>query len=242
MKTCKTYRTDNYQLRPNPALVKTGFANDLMKIEPLILAEWAFLYFLSAHLIDEITEFSLISDICNSIRQGNILNYSGLNPGLYKNAIASGYLFFILPVILWIIPYFIIISVRIKISISDYLKNFSLIFIPVFAGLFVGLIIMEIVTRLPYYKYIVHDVRGIDTIRAIITRQIMIPHLPVWVEWCLLLSMLTGTFIGILISFKVIHRLSIKFKIQKNKLLFLKILPFVFVIVFFVEVLLYKCF
>ena len=242
MKTCEAYRTDNNPLRPNPGIIKTGFASELMKIKPLLIAEWVFLYLLCAHLIDEITEFRIISDLCSSIMHGSILNYSGLAPGLAKNAIASGFLFFFLPIILWIIPYLLILSARIRISVNDYLKNFTLIFLPLFAGLLFGLIVMEIVTRLPYYKYIVHDVRGIDTIRAILTRQIVIAPLQTWVEWCLLLTMVTGSVIGILISFKVIHRLMIKFKIKKNKLFFLKTLPFIFVILFFAEVLLYKCF
>jgi polyferredoxin len=242
MKTCKAYRTYNNHLRPNPAIVKTGFANDLMKIEPLIIAEWVFLYFLSAHLIDEITEFKIISDLCSSVVHGSIINYSGLTPGLYKNIIASGYLFFFLPVLLWLIPYLLILSARINISLGDYLKNFSLIFLPVFAGLFIGLITMEIVTRLPYYKYILHDVRGIDTIRGIITRQIVITPLPEWVEWSLLLTLVTASIIGILVSFKVIKRLIIRFNIQTNKQFFLETLPFIFIILFIVVVILYKCF
>jgi polyferredoxin len=242
MKTCKAYRTNNDPLRPNPAIIKTEFANDITMVKPLIIAEWVFLYFLSAHLIDEITEFKIIADLCSSIIPGSMLNYSGLNPGLVKNAIGSGYLFFILPVLLWFIPYLLILSARIKISLREYLKNFSLIFLPVFAGLFVGLIIMEIVTRIPYYKYIVHDVRGVDTIRSILTRQIEIAPLPALVEWCLLLAMMAAAIIGIIISFRVIRRLMVRFKIQKDRLLFLKILPFIFVIIFFAEVLVYKCF
>src|SRR5665647_708235 len=102
-----------------------------------------------------------------------MLNYSGLNPGLFKNTIASAYLFFFLPVILWIIPYLLILAARIRLSIQDYLKNFSLVFLPVFAGLFIGLIIMEITIKLPYYKLIAHDISGVDTIRQILTRQII---------------------------------------------------------------------
>ena len=242
MKTCKVYRTDNNFLRPNPALVKTGFAGDLMKITPLLISEWIFLYFLSAHLIDEITEFRLIGDLCTSIRDGNILNYSGLTPGLYKNVIGSGFLFFVLPAILWIIPYLLILSAKIRISVSDYLKNFSLVFLPVFAGLFFGLISMEIITRLPYYKFIMHDLKGIDTARGIITRQITIAPLPEWIEWCMLLTLVTATFIGILISFKVINRLMIRYDIQKNRLSLLRSLPVIFALIFFAEVLLYRCF
>ncbi|GAI22643.1 unnamed protein product, partial [marine sediment metagenome] len=35
LKTCKTYQTDTNSLRPNPGIVKIGFANDLLKITPL---------------------------------------------------------------------------------------------------------------------------------------------------------------------------------------------------------------
>jgi hypothetical protein len=242
MKTCKAYRSDSNPLRPNPALIKTGFANDLLKVEPLLIAEWTFLFFLSAHLIDEISEFQIISNVCSSINGGNLLNYSGLAPGLAKNVAASGLLFFCLSLILWFVPYLMILLNNIRISIRDYLKSFSLIFLSVFAGLFIGLIIMEIVTRIPYYKYIVHDVSGINTTRQIITRQIEIAPLPSWTDWCLLLILVTGLAVGILISFKVIDMLIINLNIQNSKRFFLKTLPIVFVILFFAEVLLYKCF
>jgi ferredoxin len=241
MKSCKA-NSDGKSSRPNPALVKTGFGSGLLKSGPLLFAEWVFLYLLSAHLIDEISEYRLISDLSASIGHGSFLNYSGLNQGLLKNTVASAYLFLFLPVLLWFIPYVVMISARIKITISDYLKNFSLAFLPVIAGLFAGLIIMEIVTRLPYYKYIIHDPRGVDTIRSILTRQIIIPPFPDWLEWCLLLSMIIMSVAGILISLKVIRKLKIRLKIQENKHLILRMLPVVFVIIFFAEVILYRAF
>jgi hypothetical protein len=242
MKTCQVYRSENNPSRPNPALIKTGFASELMKLNPLLIAEWVFLYFLSAHLIDEISEFRIFTDLSSSIMQGRLINYSGLTPGLFKNFMASGFLFLALPAILWFFPYLLMLLNRVKISLGDYLKNFSLIFLFVYAGLFAGLIIMEIVTRFPYYKFIVHDVRGIDTIRQIITRQIEIAPLPLWTEWCLLAALVITSVTGIFLSYKVTGKVIVRFNIQKEKQLFIKTLPFVFIILFFAEVFLYKCF
>lgn len=241
LKTCKTYQTNTNFLRPNPSIVKLGFANDLLQIKPLLIVEWVFLYFLCGHLIDEITEFQFISDVYVLLVPMNISTYLNISAGIGKDIITSVYLFFLLPVMLWILPYLLILSVRMQISLRNYLKYFSQIFLPIIIFLFIGLIIMEFATKLPYYKYILHDVKGIDTIRAILTRQIEVSQLPYWTQWVFPISLLLSVIVGIFISFKVIQQLALKFKIQHKKP-FLYILPFIFVLVFFAEVLIYRCF
>lgn len=241
LKTCKTYRTNSNSLRPNPALAKIGFANDLLQIKPLLIVEWGFLYFLSGHLIYEISQFRFISDTGFLFIPEYISNYLTINTGIGKDIIGAVYLFFVLPLILWILPYILIISARMRISFGSYLKNFSQIFLPMVISLFGGLIFFEIGTKIPYYKYIVHDIKGIDTIRAIITKQITVTQLPDWVQWAFSLILLLSLIIGILISFKVIRELALKFTIQKNKSL-LYILPFIFILVLAAEVLMYRCF
>jgi hypothetical protein len=240
LKTCKTYRTNINSLRPNPAILKIGFANDLMQIEPLLIVEWVFLFFLSGHLIDEISEYRVISTFFSFIPETFIDNFS-TNAGIGKDLIAAAYLFFFLPGILWILPYLLILLVRMRISLANYLKNFSQIFIPIVIALFAGLTVMEVTTRLPYYKYIVHDVKGIETTKAILVKQIIVPQLPYWMHWALLLILILALIIAILVSFKVIRQLALKFKVQKNIQL-LYILVFIFVLVFFVEVITYRLF
>lgn len=241
LKTCNTYRTRNNSLRPNPAIRRIGFANNLMQIKSFNIAEWFFLFFLSGHLIDEITEFRLISNACSLVFQKNISDYLSIHAGFGEDLIAAAYLFFILPVILWILPYTLILFGRMRISLGIYLKYFSQIFLPIIIALFVGLIIFEVATKVPYYKYIVHDVRGIETIQAILNGQIVVTRLPRWSQWVFSSILILTTIISIVISFKVIRQLIPKLKIQKNKKL-VYILPFIFLILFFMDVLLFRCF
>jgi polyferredoxin len=240
LKACKTYRTNSNSARPNPAIVKTGFANDLLQIKPLLVVEWFFLFFLSGHLIDEISEFRILSDNFFTFIPGNITdNLADANIG--RGIIAAAYLFLFLPVIFWILPYILILSARMKISFGSYIKNFSQVFIPVIVALFIGLIVMEVGTRLPFYKYTLNDIKGIETTKAILFRQIEVPLLPLWTHWVFFFILIISLIIGIYVSFKVVRKLVIRFEIQKNKQI-LYMLPFIFIILFFIDVLSYPLF
>jgi polyferredoxin len=241
LKTCKTYKSSNNSLRPNPAIVKIGFANDLMQIQPLRLAEWFFLFFLTGSMIFEMTHFQVISNISASLISDNVSNYLSLNEGIWQDLISVIYLFFFIPVVLWILPYLLILSFRIRISLNDYLKNISILFLPVIAGFFVGLVVMEIATKFPFYKYIAHDVKGVETIKSILFRQIEMPQLPYWTEWVFILILISALLIGISFSLKLIRKLADKFDLQKTiKLLY--ILPIIFIFVIFAGALAYRFF
>ena len=241
LKTCKTYITNNNSLRPNPAIMKIGFANDLMQLQPLRLAEWVFLFFLTGSMIFEMTHFQLISGISASFIPKNISSYLSLKDGMGKDLIGVTYLFLFLPVILWFLPYILIKFFRMQISLSNYLKNISIIFLPVITGFFVGLVIMEIATKFPYYKFIVHDVKGVETIKSILFKQIEMPQLPYWTEWIFFLILIFALITGVFLSFKVIRKMTIKINIQKNSNL-LYTLPVIFVVIIFIEALAYHFF
>ena len=241
LKTCKTYRTSTNSLRPNPAIVKIGFGNGLMQIKPLLIVECVFLFFLSGHLIDEIAEFRLISNAFYSSKAGNITDYFITNTTIWKDLLALIYLFIFLPAIIWIIPYIIMLSVRLRVSLSSYLKNFSQIFLPIIIAFFTGLIFMEVGTRIPYYKYIVHDIKGIETTKAILFKQIIVTSLPQWTHWAFLIALMLSLIIGVFISFNVIRKLELKFEIKENKWL-LYFLPFIFIFLFISGVLTYPIF
>ena len=241
LKTCRANSMNNPE-RPNLAIIRTGFSEGIINSGPLLIVEWVFLFLLSAHLIDEISEYRIIYDLGLLIGHGSFMNYSGLNPGLNKNFMGSVYLFLGLPVLLWFIPYFILLINRIRISVGDYVKNFSIAFIPVIAGLFAGLIIMEIVTRLPYYKYILHDIRGIDTARKIITRQIVIPPASDRLEWGLFIVMILASVAGIFISYKIIKKIKLRLNLKEARIPLLMALPVAFVVIFFAGVIVYRAF
>jgi polyferredoxin len=241
LKTCKTYQTGTNPLRPNPGIVKTGFADDLMQINPLSAVEWFFLFLLSGSLIFEIAEFQLMSRLSIPSLSENFSTYLSINEGFGKDLIAAAYLFFVLPAILWIFPYLVILSARIRISFNTYLKTISLIFLPVIIAYYTGLVVMEIGTRFPYYKYIIHDIKGVETIKSILFKQIEEPLLPQWTDWAFFIFLLLALIIGIIISFKVIRKLLLKFRIGKNERI-LYILPFIFILILFAGVFLYTSF
>ena len=241
LKTCKTYKTDTNSSRPNPSIVRIGFANDLMQVQPLLIVEWVFLFFLCGSLIFEINHFQLISNISFPFITKNISSLLGINEGLGKDITGAVYLFFVLPAVLWTMPYLLILLFRLRISLSSYLKNISIIFLPVITAFFAGLSIMEIATRVPYYKYIVNDVKGVETIKAILFKQIEAPQMPYWADWVFIVILLLALIIGLFVSFKVIRKLALKFGLQKNTTL-LHFLPVILMFLFFTLVMAYKLF
>jgi len=123
--TCKTHNPDNNPMRPNPGLVKTGFAQDLMQIQPLHLAEWAFLFVLTGSMIFEMTHFQITSGLSASFISASL----HLSEGWIKDIVEVAYLHFLLPVILWVVPY-LLLNARMQISVNEYQKNISLISFP----------------------------------------------------------------------------------------------------------------
>jgi len=242
LKTCKTYKTtNNNSSRPNPVLKKTGFAGDLFQLKPLQMAEWIFLFLLTGSMIFEMTHFKTISDLGASIMTGKISAGLGLSEGILKDTVKVIFLFLILPAVLWLLPYIMIRSAGTNISTGVYEKYTSLIFLPVIAAFFVGLSIMEIGTKFPYYKYIVSDIRGVETIKAILFRQIGIPQLPSWTDAGFIVILILSLIAGVFISFKVISKLVIKSFLQRPQPI-LYVLPLIFIVTLVTETLLFLCF
>jgi polyferredoxin len=241
LKTCNTYKTNNNSARPNPYLVKTGFAADLLQLKPIRQAEWIFLFFLTGSMIFEMTHFKVISDISASLFPWKISVGLGLTEGIRKDLTAVVYLFFLLPLLIWIVPYLLTRSSGFRMSWSTYMNSNSLIFLPVIAAFFTGLSVMEILTRVPYYKYILKDVRGVETIKAMLFRQIEMPQLPYWAELIFILILISSLVTGIFISFKVIRKLEIKSGIQEKRAI-VYFLPVIFILILVIETFMFLCF
>ncbi len=241
LKTCATYKTENNVSRPNPGIIRIGFANDLKQIQPLRLVEWVFLFLLSGSMIFEMTHFKIITGISSSFTIQKISQFMNLNDGLVKDITGLFYLYLLLPMILWFLPYMMIKLFRIQISLNNYLKRISLVFLPVITAFFVGLVIMEITTKIPYFKYIVHDVRGVETIKAILFGQIKVPTLPSWSDLVFDIVLILSFMTGIIISNKVIRKLIQKLNLNRNKGI-LYLLPVIFIGVIFASALAYQLF
>jgi len=233
LKTCKTYNPGNNSFRPNPAIVKTGFAGDLMRMQPLQLPEWFFLFLLTGSIIFEMNHFRIISDLSASFISNSGLNLNGIREVLGKDIIQVAYLFMIIPVILWFLPYTLLkIFLEIKISLNTYLQKFSLIFLPVIAAFFSGLVIMEISTRFPFYKYILRDPGGVETTKSILFRQIEMPQFPYWTEWLYIAILFSFLIAGVFLSFKLISKFAYSLDIRKGGSV-LYLLPVIFIVILF---------
>ena len=234
LKTCKTYKTKNNSSRPNPGFVKTGFANDLMQMRSVLPAEQFFLFLLTASTIFEITHFQVISDMSSSLFPKNISVVLGFSEGIWKNLAEVVYLYLLLPLILWILPFLLLRSFRTGISSRTYMKDISLVFIPVIAAFFIGLSIMEIVTKFPYYKFIIYDIRGVETTKALLFKQIEMPQLPNWIHLSFIFILILSLAIGFVISSKVTRKQLINLEIKETQGL-PYVLPLIFIIVLVTE-------
>ena len=125
--------------------------------------------------------------------------------------------------------------------LSTYVKKISLIFLPVIAAFFVALAIMELVTKFPFYTYILQDVKGVETIKAILFRQIEIPVLPEWTEYAFLVVLILALAAGMIISLSVTRKLIANIDIRKNSTL-IYTLPGVYIVVLVAGAILYSIF
>ncbi|WP_372933401.1 4Fe-4S binding protein [Mariniphaga sediminis] len=241
LKTCKKYTPDDNSLRPNPGIVKIGFAQDLMQGKPMQIAEWFFLFLLTGSMIFEMTHFQIVYGVSLPFASGNISSGLHLSEGILKDVTEVFYLYFLLPSILWVFPYILLSFFAKRVSVRQYLQSISNIFIPVIASFFVGLVFMEVVTKLPYYKYIIRDPGGVETVKAMLFRQIEMPQMPGWSEWVFSAILILLIVLGIIFSFRVIHKLAPKMNLEQNeKLLFA--LPVVFIVILYAEALAYQLF
>jgi len=124
------------------------------------------------------------------------------------------------------------------ITLSTYVKKVSLIFLPVIAAFFVALAIMEVVTKFPYYTHIFHDIRGVETIKAMLFRQIEMPVMPAWTEYAFSIILVLALATGMIISFRVTRKLIPHMDVRKGAGGIL-ILPLVYTLVLVAGAVLY---
>jgi len=239
LKTCKSYKSDNHPSRPNPAFINIGFANDLMQFQPLKLVEWVFLFFLTGSMFFELNHFQIISDMAASLWPEEVSLSAGLKDGLVKEITGLLYLYLLLPSILWFLPYLLTRVSGCRITLSTYVKKISLFFLPVIAAFFVALVIMEIVTKFPFYTYILHDVRGVETIKAILFRQIEVPVLPAWTDFAFLIILILSLATGMILSLRVTRKLITNIEIRRNSMI-IYALPGVYIAMLVAGAVLYR--
>ena len=88
---------------------------------------------------------------------------------------------------------------------------------------------MEIVTKFPYYPYIWKDVMGVETIKAVLFRQIEMPVSPAWAENAFSLLLVMALVIGMMFSMRVTRKLSLDIDARRGSRAVI-ILPLVYTI------------
>jgi len=200
-----------------------------MQAMPLKPAELFFLFVLTGSMLFEMTHFTLLSDLSQYIFPQKLSILVESNSAVLNNLLKVGWLFFFFPMMAWILPYFLMKSVGVTMSAADYVRKISLAFVPVIAFFFVGLSIMEIATKIPYFPYIIRDIRGVETVKLILFRQIEAPQLPGWTNLFFFILLMILMFTGIFFSFRVLQNNNFRNDRQSSGMLAFT-LPFLFML------------
>jgi len=238
LKTCKSYKSENHQERPNPAFVKTGLSYESLLSRPLKMAEWFFLFLLTGSMFFELNHFQIISDLAASLWPGETSLSSGMEDGFQKELTGLIYLYLLLPSILWFLPYLLTRLSGYRLGLSTYVKKVSLIFLPVIAAFFVAVAIMEIVTKFPYYTHILHDVKGVETIKAMLFRQIEMPLMPAWTEHAFSIDLVLALATGLIVSLRVTAKLISSIGTKRSPMIIYG-LPGIYIVILVLGALLY---
>ncbi len=105
-----------------------------------------------------------------------------INNILIAGFIKSTILFFIVPVILWMIPFWISKISGAGIKVKHYFINYAIAFIPVMAAAHIGKSLIKSITRIPYLRYIFNDFSGNSTAQKIIDGEIVLAKVPDWIN------------------------------------------------------------
>jgi polyferredoxin len=211
-KTCASYKTEKNHGRPNPAYTFIGFANDLFRIKPLVMAEMFFLWILSGFVISENMEGSESTEALMKFIPDSITSLFQIHSNFLNGFIYAVIAFLIMPVFFWFIPLLVSKLAGVKMTLKDYILNYSLAFIPVMAAAHLGKSILQSTSDIPYLKVAFADARGITTAKNIINGQKILQENPGWVNvfswivFCLIML------VGVFLSIKVISLVNQKFQ------------------------------
>ena len=241
LKTCNNYQNKNTYGRPNPGFIKVGFSNGLLNAKPMIVAEWFFLFIVSGFVIYEIfSEFNSAKSVLLFLP--NFINTTLLiSNAAVKSLLKSIYLFFFLPAIFWFLPFLIIKISKETLSIKDYVLYYGLVFIPIVAAAHLSKAILKTTSRIPYFKYIINDYKGIETAKAIVAKNISLQAIPLWSEWIITIAITTILLIGYYIGLKMIDKIDNKLLSTKGGII-MKLPVTLYFLLFFIEVIIWRWF
>lgn len=214
--------------RPNPGWSKKPWAKDLLDTKPLSMAKTVFILIVSGFVIYEIAvEDSVTKKILLYIPDQIIEFFRG-DEVWAKGIIESLTIYFLLPVIIWLIPYFLTRIAGGTISIPDYMKKLSIAFIPIMAAAHIIKSIAKSTSRIPYWKYSLSDPIGIKSARAIQNKAIQLTELPDWSALVITVFVVILMILAILLSLIIIKKNTQKYFSQVKGVLFIYLIPLIY--------------
>lgn len=241
-KTCNTYKNIKTINRPNPAIIKIGFANDLFKINTLTIAEFGFLYLVSGFVVYEIlSEYDATKEILLLIPD-YFTNTLNIQNKILTSLVESIYLFIFLPFVLWMLPFIITKISGLKISIKTFLLNYSLAFIPLIAAAHFGKAILKMSSRIPYFEHITNDLTGLINANKIVSGKLILAKIPEWGNLIVSVLITVVLFVGLFVSFKTITKANNKLFPNNNRASSLYFIPLFYSTIFIVTIILWRWF
>lgn len=239
LKTCNEYQSETNKNRPNPEFIHIGFANNLLQLKPLKIAEMVFVLVVSGFVISEIwSEWKVTDAYLNYLPNMLIKTFSIENKfivGLIKGTILFG----VIPAIIWALPWLISCIAKAKITTKEYFFYYGIAFIPIIVAAHLCKAILKATSRIPYFNHLFDDITGLTTAQKIINKEIIITPAPNWLNIgvSILMSLIIAG--GIYLSVKII-RLQYKKLGLKKSVKSTYLIPLVYGSIFLVMMLIWR--
>ncbi len=223
VRSCSKFQNKSSSIeRPNPSYQRVPFAAELLSGKTLSWAEVAFLIMVSGFVISEVwTEWSTTKGILNSISAFAIEPLGFVN-GRINSVLHGIVIFLFLPLLFWLVPYFIVKIMGSTLKIKEYLTHYSLSFIPIVAAAHFTKALLKSSSRFDYYNYLPSDINGMNVAQKILDGNISIAILPEWINIIITIITMCAIMVGIWLSFRIVSRINNrKFTDPKNCALYL---------------------
>lgn len=204
VKSCANFQSERIKERPNPQLVKIGFANDLFKVKPFHIAEMFFVLIVSGFVISEIWSEWDTTDNLLKIIPNYVIEKLSIDIHFVNVIINSTIVFIIYPLILWILPFLISRLFGLKLKLKEYLLQYGIAFIPIIAAAHLDKAILKTSSRLPYFQHVFNDISGKQTAQDILENKIILFQNPDWANTIISILVSIIMILGIYLSIKTV--------------------------------------
>lgn len=240
IKTCIQNREAGNAGRPNPSIVRMGFASDLYKIHPLTKPEFVFLFLFSGLVVHELVEKYELAEELAGLLPGYFIRVLEIESKTASALVGSVFYFVLFPLVFWMVPYLFSRAAGLKISLKSFFLNYGLAFIPLVAAAHIAGSIYEIASGLPYFEHIVNDPAGVLSAGKIINGQLGLWTIPRWVSLLLSGIVLFVLAAGFFYSSKTVAKANAKLFSGNGKSNSLYFIPVVFTMVLFATIIFWQ--